>query len=60
VVPLAESALQSMLGSRSIRAVARRKESAVALGEHRIGEPNHLSTSCRTGLRRFLEQTLIP
>lgn len=65
VVPLAEPALQSMLGI-AVDAPAplpAEIESAVALlGEHRVGElQNHLSKLLvGQGLRRFLEQTLIP
>ncbi|MEP6996287.1 MAG: MerR family transcriptional regulator [Betaproteobacteria bacterium] len=65
VVPLAEPALQSMLGI-AVDAPAplpAEIESAVTLlAEHRVGElQNHLSKLLvGQGLRRFLEQTLIP
>jgi DNA-binding transcriptional MerR regulator len=65
VVPLAEPALQSMLGI-AVDAPAPLPgeiETAVTLlGEHRVGElQNHLSKLLvGQGLRRFLEQTLIP
>jgi DNA-binding transcriptional MerR regulator len=65
VVPLAESALQSMLGL-TIEAAAPLPdeiESAVKLlSQHRIGElQNHLSKLLvGQGLRKFLETTLIP
>ena len=65
VVPLADSALQSMLGI-AIEAPAPLPgeiETAVKLlAEHRVGElQNHLSKLLvGQGLRRFLEQTLIP
>lgn len=65
VVPLAESALQSMLGL-TIEAptpLPNEIESAVKLlGAHRIGElQNHLSKLLvGQGLRKFLETTLIP
>jgi DNA-binding transcriptional MerR regulator len=65
VVPLAEPALQSMLGI-AVAAPAPLPgeiETAVTLlGEHRVGElQNHLSKLLvGQGLRRFLEQTLIP
>lgn len=65
VVPLADSALQSMLGLAVDvpSALPAEIESAVRLvAEHRIGElQNHLSKLLvGQGLRRFLEQTLIP
>ncbi len=65
VVPLAESALQSMLGL-TIEAptpLPNEIENAVKLlGAHRIGElQNHLSkVLVGQGLRKFLETTLIP
>jgi DNA-binding transcriptional MerR regulator len=65
VVPLAEPALKSMLGI-AVDAPAPLPdeiETAVTLlGEHRVGElQNHLSKLLvGQGLRRFLEQTLIP
>jgi MerR family transcriptional regulator, light-induced transcriptional regulator len=65
VVPLAEPALQSMLGI-AVDAPAPLPgeiETAVTLlGEHRVGElQNHLSKLLvGQGLRRFLEQALIP
>src|SRR5437899_10744924 len=65
VVPLAESALQSMMGL-AVEAPAPLPgeiETAVKLlGEHRVGElQNHLSKLLvGQGLRKFLEQTLIP
>src|SRR4029078_12637647 len=65
VVPLGEPALQSMLGI-AVDAPAPLPdeiETAVTLlGEHRVGElQNHLSKLLvGQGLRRFLEQTLIP
>jgi len=65
VVPLAESALQSMLGIAVEDPAPLPGEIEVAvklLGEHRVGElQNHLSKLLvGQGLRRFLEQTLIP
>jgi len=65
VVPLAESALQSMLGIAVEDPQPLADEIAVAvklLGEHRVGElQNHLSKLLvGQGMRRFLEQTLIP
>jgi len=65
VVPLAESALQSMLGIAVEDPEPLADEIAVAvklLGEHRVGElQNHLSKLLvGQGMRRFLEQTLIP
>src|ERR1700751_178680 len=65
VVPLAESALQSMLGIAIEDPVPLpgEIESAVRLlAEHRVGElQNHLSKLLvGQGLRRFLEKTLIP
>ncbi len=65
VVPLADSALQSMLGLAVDvpSALPSEIESAVRLvAEHRIGElQNHMSKLLvGQGLRKFLEQTLIP
>ena len=65
VVPLAESALQSMMGIAVEDPVPLPGEIETAvklLGEHRIGElQNHLSKLLvGQGLRSFLEQTLIP
>src|SRR6266542_5247694 len=65
VVPLADSALQSMLGIaiEDPAPLPGEIETAVKLlGQHRIGElQNHLSKLLvGQGLRRFLEQTLIP
>jgi MerR family transcriptional regulator, light-induced transcriptional regulator len=65
VVPLAESALQSMLGIavEDPAPLPDEIEAAVhLLAEHRVGElQNHLSKLLvGQGLRRFLEQTLIP
>jgi DNA-binding transcriptional MerR regulator len=65
VVPLAESALQSMLGIAVEDPAPLPEEIATAvrlLGEHRVGElQNHLSKLLvGQGLRRFLEKTLIP
>src|SRR5437667_8135489 len=65
VVPLAESALQSMMGIAVEDPVPLPGEIETAvklLGEHRIGElQNHLSKLLvGQGLRKFLEQTLIP
>ena len=65
VVPLAESALQSMLGLTVAEPVPLPAEITTAvelLAEHRIGElQNHLSKLLvGQGLRKFLEQTLIP
>jgi len=65
VVPLAESALQSMLGIavEDPAPLPDEIEAAVRLlGEHRVGElQNHLSKLLvGQGLRKFLEQTLIP
>src|SRR5881394_4506164 len=65
VVPLADSALQSMLGIaiEDPEPLPGEIETAVRLlGEHRVGElQNHLSKLLvGQGLRRFLEQTLIP
>ena len=65
VVPLAESALQSMMGL-AVEAPAplpSEIETAVKLlGSHRVGElQNHLSKLLvGQGLRKFLESTLIP
>jgi len=65
VVPLAEPALQSMLGIAvdALAPLPGEIETVVTLlGEHRVGElQNHLSKLLvGQGLRRFLEQTLIP
>ncbi len=65
VVPLAGSALQSMLGLTVEAPLPLPSEIETAvklLAEHRIGELlNHLSKLLvGQGLRRFLEQTLIP
>ena len=65
VVPLAESALQSMLGIAVEDPEPLADEISVAvklLAEHRVGElQNHLSKLLvGQGMRRFLEQTLIP
>ncbi len=65
VVPLAESALQSMLGLTVEDPVPLPDEIEIAvslLGDHRIGElQNHLSKLLvGQGLRKFLESTLIP
>jgi MerR family transcriptional regulator, light-induced transcriptional regulator len=65
VVPLAESALQSMLGIavEGPQPLPAEIETAVKLlSEHRVGElQNHLSKLLvGLGLRRFLEHTLIP
>jgi DNA-binding transcriptional MerR regulator len=65
VVPLAESALQSMLGIAIADPVPLPSEIGTAvklLREHRVGElQNHLSKLLvGQGLRRFLEATLIP
>jgi len=65
VVPLAESALQSMMGLmvEDPSPLPNEIESAVKLlGQHRIGElQNHLSKLLvGQGLRKFLESTLIP
>ena len=65
VVPLAESALQSMLGIAVEDPVPLPPEIATSvqlLGDHRVGElQNHLSkVLVGQGLRRFLEQTLVP
>ena len=65
VVPLAESALQSMLGIAVEDPAPLPDEIETAtrlLREHRVGElQNHLSKLLvGQGLRRFLEQTLIP
>jgi hypothetical protein len=65
VVPLAESALQSMLGLTIEDPVPLPVEIETAvklLGEHRMGElQNHLSKLLvGQGLRKFLEATLIP
>jgi len=65
VVPLADSALQSMLGLAvdEPQPLAAEIETAVnLLAQHRVGEmQNHLSKLLvGQGLRKFLEQTLIP
>ncbi len=65
VVPLADSALQSMLGLAVDEPSPLPSEIELAvrlLAEHRIGEmQNHLSKLLLgQGLRKFLEQTLIP
>jgi len=65
VVPLAESALQSMLGLAVAAPAALPAEIETAvklLSQHRVGElQNHLSKLLvGQGLRRFLEYTLIP
>jgi DNA-binding transcriptional MerR regulator len=65
VVPLAESALQSMLGLAVAAPTALPPEIETAvklLSQHRVGElQNHLSKLLvGQGLRRFLEHTLIP
>ena len=65
VVPLADSALQSMVGLAVAEPAPLAPEIAQAvrlLAEHRIGEmQNHLSKLLvGQGLRKFLEQTLIP
>lgn len=65
VVPLTDSALQSMVGLAVADPMPLPQEISNAvrlLGEHRIGElQNHLSKLLvGQGLRKFLEQTLIP
>jgi len=65
VVPLADSALQSMLGLAVDEPTPLPSEIETAvklLSQHRIGElQNHLSKLLvGQGLRKFLEQTLIP
>jgi DNA-binding transcriptional MerR regulator len=65
VVPLADSALQSMLGLTASEPSPLPPEIETAvqlLGQHRVGElVNHLSKLLvGQGLRKFLEQTLIP
>src|SRR5579862_163346 len=65
VVPLTDSALQSMVGlavAEPAPLPAEIAQSVRLLGEHRIGElQNHLSKLLvGQGLRKFLEQTLIP
>jgi DNA-binding transcriptional MerR regulator len=65
VVPLADSALQSMVGLAIAEPSPLPTEIATSvrlLGEHRVGElQNHLSKLLvGQGLRKFLEQTLIP
>jgi DNA-binding transcriptional MerR regulator len=65
VVPLADTALQSMVGlavAEPATLPAEFAQSVRLLAEHRIGEmQNHLSKLLvGQGLRKFLEQTLIP
>ncbi|HEY3555510.1 MAG TPA: hypothetical protein VGL67_10440, partial [Casimicrobiaceae bacterium] len=65
VVPLTDSALQSMVGlavAEPAPLPAEISQAVRLLGEHRIGElQNHLSKLLvGQGLRKFLEQTLIP
>ena len=65
VVPLADTALQSMVGlavAEPAPLPAEIAQSVRLLAEHRIGEmQNHLSKLLvGQGLRKFLEQTLIP
>jgi MerR family transcriptional regulator, light-induced transcriptional regulator len=65
VVPLADAALQSMVGlavAEPAPLPAEISQSVKLLAEHRIGElQNHLSKLLvGQGLRKFLEQTLIP
>lgn len=65
IVPLTDSALQSMVGLAIAEPVPLPPEISQAvnlLGEHRVGElQNHLSKLLvGQGLRKFLEQTLIP
>lgn len=65
VVPLGESALQSMLGltlEEPAPLPAEIQTAVALLGEHRVGElQNHLSKLLvGQGLRKFLETTLIP
>jgi DNA-binding transcriptional MerR regulator len=65
VVPLTDSALQSMVGLAVADPTPMLPEISNAvrlLGEHRVGElQNHLSKLLvGQGLRKFLEQTLIP
>src|SRR6188474_967826 len=65
VVPLAESALQSMLGLAVDAPAPLPDDIEVAvelLSKHRVGElQNHMSRLLMAqGLRRFLEHTLIP
>ena len=65
VVPLAESALQSMLGLAVVTPTQLPDDIEAAvrlLAGHRVGElQNHLSRLLMAqGLRKFLEQTLIP
>jgi MerR family transcriptional regulator, light-induced transcriptional regulator len=65
VVPLADSALQSMVGLAVAEPAPLPAEISSAvrlLAEHRVGEmQNHLSKLLvGQGLRKFLEQTLIP
>lgn len=65
IVPLADSALQSMVGlavAEPVPLPAEISQAVSLLGEHRVGElQNHLSKLLvGQGLRKFLEQTLIP
>jgi DNA-binding transcriptional MerR regulator len=65
VVPLAQSALQSMLGLAVVTPTALPSDIETAvrlLARHRIGElQNHLSRLLMAqGLRKYLEQTLVP
>jgi len=65
VVPLADSALQSMVGlavAEPAPLPAEISQAVRLLGDHRVGEmQNHLSKLLvGQGLRKFLEQTLIP
>ena len=65
VVPLAESALQSMLGLTVVAPTGLPDDIEAAvnlLARHQVGElQNHLSSLLMAqGLRKFLEQTLIP
>ncbi len=65
IVPLADSALKSMLNiaiGEAQRFPGEIETAVRLLGEHRVGElQNHLSKLLVVqGLRRFLEQTLIP
>jgi len=65
VVPLTDSALQSMVGlavADPVPLPADISHAVRLLGEHRIGDlQNHLSKLLVSqGLRKFLEQTLIP
>ena len=65
VVPLAQSALNSMLGLAVVAPTTLPDDIEVAVGllaRHRVGElQNHLSRLLMAnGLRKFLEETLIP